>query len=180
MVQAMLPPLQLAAPSAQRENFMQQPDATQVQFPGSTNTEWQSLRASQSASVVTAEHEIGQFTAGQGGPATPGGLQPTYIFCPWQPGQYCGPQPWVIEHAASLSPWQTGGGGQSVGAGHCGRGLPTWMQPANAVTPQVAQVATWQSVRAAHASWVRPTHGSTQAIAGQISSSPRGAQIGGG
>ena len=42
------------SPSAQRENRAQQPSAAQAQPRGSTNTEWQSDRASQAACVVTS------------------------------------------------------------------------------------------------------------------------------
>ena len=40
-------------PSAHREKRAQQPTALQPQVPGSTNTEWQSVRASHAASVAT-------------------------------------------------------------------------------------------------------------------------------
>ncbi len=41
------------SPSAQRAKCAQQPGVAQPHVPGSSNTEWQSLRASQAASVVT-------------------------------------------------------------------------------------------------------------------------------
>jgi hypothetical protein len=53
---ATLPPLQLAGPTAQRENCVQQPDVAQSQVPGSTNTEWHPTCASQSACVVRYTH----------------------------------------------------------------------------------------------------------------------------
>jgi hypothetical protein len=65
------PLLQMAGPSAQLEKCVQQPAVPQSQVPGSTNTEWQSARASQSASVVCVEQGGGQMIAGQECPAMP-------------------------------------------------------------------------------------------------------------
>jgi hypothetical protein len=57
--------VQTALPSAQREKCAQQPTAAQPQVPGSTNTEWQSGRASHDSCVVMMLHAAGHAMAGQ-------------------------------------------------------------------------------------------------------------------
>jgi hypothetical protein len=46
-------------PSAHREKWAQQPTALQPQLPGSTNTEWQSVRASHVGSSATFAQGVG-------------------------------------------------------------------------------------------------------------------------
>jgi hypothetical protein len=74
-------PLQFAlSPSAQDEKCAQQPGAPQPQVPGSMNTEWQSVRASQSESVVTLEHGATHLIAGHDGGGSTGREQPANTF----------------------------------------------------------------------------------------------------
>lgn len=103
-------PLHAACPpSAHREKWAQQPTALQPQLPGSTNTEWQSVRASHAASVATFAQGAG---AGQTYPvqatASLGPEQPANVLPPEQLGQYPGVQPLVPLHETSLRPAQVG------------------------------------------------------------------------
>jgi hypothetical protein len=54
-----------AAPSAQRENRAQQPSAAHWQSRPSTNTGWQSPRASQASRVAICAHVSGHAIGGQ-------------------------------------------------------------------------------------------------------------------
>jgi hypothetical protein len=84
------------SPSAQREKCAQQPTAAQPQVPGSTNTGWQPVRASQSTSVVASAHvpDVASPRPESGEPASTGG-QTTPVQTPGvhepvpgvQPGQ---------------------------------------------------------------------------------------------
>jgi hypothetical protein len=68
-------------PFAQSEKWAQHPTIAQSHVPGSTNTEWQSLRVSHSANVVTCEHGSGHTIPGQGDGRSLGRVQPTKV-CP--------------------------------------------------------------------------------------------------
>jgi len=85
-VQATVPAHAALSPSTHFWKWAQQPAAAQPHVPGSKNTEWQSLRASQSASVVTLEHGATHLIAGHCGCGSFGSEHFTNDFA-WQPGQ---------------------------------------------------------------------------------------------
>jgi hypothetical protein len=101
------------SPSAQRENCAQQPSAVHAQVCGSTNTEWQSVRASHASFVVTCPHGKGQAIAGQAAPE-PGAPQPTKRVPPLQSGQVRTSQSVRARHDASsvINEHASGGGWQ--------------------------------------------------------------------
>ena len=61
------------SPSTQRLKCAQQPTAPHPHVPGSTNTEWQSVRVSHASSVVTIAHGTWQAIAGQSAGGASGG-----------------------------------------------------------------------------------------------------------
>jgi len=81
--------VQAALPAAQVEKCAQQPTLAQPQVPGSTNTEWQSGRASHDACVVFALHGAGHAIAGHwlAGIGALAGEQPANDWPPLQFGQ---------------------------------------------------------------------------------------------
>src|SRR5450432_2741992 len=79
---------------------MQHPGATQSQVPRSAKTEWQSVRESHSADVVTAAQGLEAGHVPQATPS-PGPAQPTNLWPPEQSGQYCGVQPLIALHKVS-------------------------------------------------------------------------------
>ena len=98
------------SPSAQREKRAQQPSAAQAQLRPSTNTEWQSGRASHASFVVTCAHGAGQAIAGQRLGGSSGAAQRMNALPPLQPGQVSTRQSVRALHDASSSP--------EHGAGH--------------------------------------------------------------
>ena len=78
---------QTALPSAQRENCAQQPTPAQRHVWGSTNTEWQSGRASHESRLVMRLHAAGHAMAGQRMADVVAGTQPENVEPPSQVGQ---------------------------------------------------------------------------------------------
>jgi hypothetical protein len=71
-------------PSMHLEKPMQQPGVAQSQVPRSAKTEWQSVRASHAASVVTLSQKAGHDAQATGSPGTP---HPRNLCPPLQLGQ---------------------------------------------------------------------------------------------
>jgi predicted Abi (CAAX) family protease len=108
------------APSAQREKRAQQPSAAHWQSRLSTNTEWQSVRASQASFVVATAQGAGQGIAIQAlKTGSPAAAQPTNELLPLQPGQELTRQSVRVLHDASSSTEH--GAGQAISA-HIGPG----------------------------------------------------------
>ena len=92
------------APSAQREKRAQQPSAAQAQLRPSTNTEWQSGRASHASFVVACAHGAGHAVVGQTLGGSFGAAQRMNALPPLHPRQMSTRQSVRALHDASSSP----------------------------------------------------------------------------
>lgn len=113
--------VQTALPSAQREKCAQQPTLAQPQVPGSTNTEWQSGRASHDSCVVVMLHAAGHAMAGQRMAEVVAGTQVKNVELPSQFGQrFARQSERAVQDASSVT--DEHGAGQSTPlSGHGGR-----------------------------------------------------------